>query len=126
MRPSVRILVAVGSNDAKDVSPFMAIPEIRELRHQPERLLEVVLLGGAVSDWAVRLAESNGYLVTIVPGQWAPSEALAQFAGTARRLYLLPSAAAWPMADAPGQGYEPLTFSRDDMQWLPAQLPDVP
>jgi hypothetical protein len=120
MGPSVRILVAVGENDGKDVSPFMVIPEFREMRHEPERLLEVVLVGGAHSDWAVRLAESNGYLVTVVPGQWSPARALAYFAGTARQLYLLPSSLGWPGVDASAQGYEPHSYSREAMQWLPA------
>lgn len=115
MSAFVRIVVAVGGNDAKDVTPFMAIPELRAAT--PEAALDVVLLGGAASDWAIRLAESKGCLVTVVPGQWAPSRALAHFAGSAHKLYLLPSATEAAFAGADARGYEVLHYARDDGGW---------
>lgn len=113
----VRIVVAVGGNDAKDVAPFLAIPELRASSEAPEPGLDVVLLGGAASDWAIRLAESKGHLVTVVPGQWSPSRALAHFAGSAHKLYLLPSAAETAFTGAGAQGYEVLRYARDDGGW---------
>jgi hypothetical protein len=117
MRVSFHILVSFGANHAEDVAPFLAIPELRAAGHAPGAEGEVVLLGGAGADWAVRLAESKGCLVTIVPGQWAAAATLAHFAGRATKLYLLPGADAAPFAAAASSGYASFTFAPDTKSW---------
>ena len=113
-----RIVVAVGGNDAKDVTPFLAIPELRALRHDPDHVLDVVLLGGAAADWAIRMAESNGHVVTVVPGQWSAETSLARFRDSAQKLYLLPSADAAAFTGAAAHGFELLRYVREDGAWI--------
>lgn len=117
MAAFLRIVVAVGGNDAKDVTPFLAIPELRALRHDSERVLDVVLLGGAAADWAIRMAESNGHVVTVVPGKWSADTALARFQG-AQKLYLLPSADASAFVSASTHGFTPFHYAREQGEWV--------
>ncbi|HEX6246156.1 MAG TPA: hypothetical protein VFZ61_34770 [Polyangiales bacterium] len=116
----LRIVVAVGGSDAKDVTPFLAIPEMRALRHDPERVLDVTLLGGAAADWAIRMAESNGHVVTVVPGQWPATTALARLQGTSDKLYLLPSADADAFEAASSLGFQALRYAPEAGGWRAA------
>ena len=121
MRMSFHILVCFGANHADDVAPFLAIPELRAAGHAPGSEGEVVLLFGASADWAVRLAESKGCLVSIVPNQWPPEATLEHFAGRASKLYLLPGAdpAAFA-APAASKGYTTFAYEPNSKSWHPA------
>ena len=117
MSTFLRIVVAVGGNDAKDVTPFLAIPELRALREDTQGVLDVVLVNGAAAAWAIRMADSSGHVVTVLPGQWSAATALARAQGTAHKLYLLPSADESAFAGASSYGFESYRYARDEGAW---------